>query len=568
MTKNLKFILFSLMLGFGLASCMNHEFEPMTQAEQIQAKYDAAFITYIGEPVSTQTWGFGSVAASRMTRAASTWTDNHKCDWADKLNVVLPEGATKMTAPGWLSTGVYVVPTNGSVSLGWTNFNDGDKIYVLGNVTELKDANYNGTVTFYNVGTLTYSISSGNRHTIINTGTLTINSYGNVGEVYNSGTLNLVKTYNPYYQDPNAKADIPDAMSVFSTGEGSVLMPDGGDFKAAADIHGTLVANGNTKIQNSKTQYICGIKVDGVLDMTQGHLEASDIEATEIDFDGAEIWLTAGGHIKADVISMPNSATAIHEESTSTGFIEVGDIIMGNTNNFEDTFTSNIYFNITGNVDLYAATNIGDKAKKWNNVEDYLAAGYTVKGYTEGDNATGTPACGQPWSVGKTVEVTPETPADTITWKGMIIAEDLSANNASDFDFNDVVFLVGYKNDTTYVKILAAGGELPLYVAQYEIHEALGIGPKEIVNTGWSEAEPVELKIADTRIEPVDIQIIVYKDEELPLPLLAPQGKPAAKIYIPDTNFEWANERENLKEKYPKFKSYVEDENGPEEWWK
>lgn len=41
-------------------SC-SHDFEPMTQGEIAQAKYEAAFIKAFGQPSADQDWGFGSV---------------------------------------------------------------------------------------------------------------------------------------------------------------------------------------------------------------------------------------------------------------------------------------------------------------------------------------------------------------------------------------------------------------------------------------------------------------------------------------------------------------------------
>ena len=557
-----------LLMAFGLmaASCTTSEFENV-YGEDPHADFAKQFTQTFGQVAPNHDWGFGTAVRGASMRAANTWTDNHSCDWADKLNVVLPEGATEMTAPGWLSTGVYVVPTEGSVSLGWANFNDDDKIYILGNVTELKEANYNGKVTFYNVGTLTYSVSSGQRHTIINTGTLTIDNYANVGEVYNSGTLTLKANQYSW----NGKADIPDAMSIFSTGEGSVLMPDGGDFKAAADIHGTLVADDDTKIQNSNTQYICGVKVDGVLDMTQGHLQSSNIEADEITFDGAEIWLTPGGHIKADVIRMPNSATAIYGEATSTGLIEVEDIYFQNTNNFDDSFSANIYFKVTGEIDFSNSTKFGGGAKHYADVEAYNDDNTTLKGYNSSDAASGSPECGQPWSVGTPEEITP----DPEEYWVRIIAEDLAASNGSDFDYNDVVFDAYIDADNkAHIIVRAAGGTMPLYIGEVkeknEVHQMFGVSTSTMVNTGVDGKAidylkgTEELVLDGTYTDYNQIDIIVVNGGKS-YKLEAKKGQAAEKILV-GTDYEWTEERQAVEDKHEGFINYVKH---PEDgkWW-
>lgn len=152
-----------------------------------------------------------------------------------------------------------------------------------------------------------------------------------------------------------------------------------------------------------------------------------------------------------------------------------------------------------------------------------------------------------------------------INYIGMIIGEDLSVQFNSDWDFNDVVFAVGYKNDETYVKILAAGGQLPLYIEGIEIHEALGVNVTDMVNTGLMEVEPVELKISDTKLTPAEIKVAVYKQDNL-IELMAPQGEPAAKIFIPDMKYKWCDERKDIRTVYPKFKTWV-NTNTPEIWW-
>ena len=66
-----------------------------------------------------------------------------------------------------------------------------------------------------------------------------------------------------------------------------------------------------------------------------------------------------------------------------------------------------------------------------------------------------------------------------------IIAEDLSAKEGSDFDFNDVVFDVTFTSDNTAdITLIAAGGTLPLTVAGQEVHSKFGVNTDVMVNTG------------------------------------------------------------------------------------
>ncbi|MBO7538586.1 MAG: hypothetical protein J6T44_04830 [Prevotella sp.] len=173
-----------------------------------------------------------------------------------------------------------------------------------------------------------------------------------------------------------------------------------------------------------------------------------------------------------------------------------------------------------------------------------------------------------------------------------IIAEDLSADDATDFDFNDVVFTVEYKTATTAkVTLYAAGGTLPLKVAGTEVHRAFGYGdPDEnglykMINTGAKAnvngVAPVvlfESLTVDKSKRGNDIEILVDKgkknDQGVYVPnwieLTATGGEPAAKLCVGTdyaTGNKWCAERESIKDKYPEFSKWVAN-NPTLVWWK
>ena len=171
-----------------------------------------------------------------------------------------------------------------------------------------------------------------------------------------------------------------------------------------------------------------------------------------------------------------------------------------------------------------------------------------------------------------------------------VIAEDLSASEASDFDFNDVVFDVEPNAAGTAAKIVlrAAGGIYRLTVAGQEVHEAFAAaypdarygkgedGLYPMINTQpWDrdiKATLIELE-GDFSSEAIrntikDIEIKVYKPgyEVEGAELEAKIGEPACKILV-DQTFNVATERADLGKQYNKFKAFVTGELEGHIWW-
>jgi hypothetical protein len=151
-----------------------------------------------------------------------------------------------------------------------------------------------------------------------------------------------------------------------------------------------------------------------------------------------------------------------------------------------------------------------------------------------------------------------------------IIAEDLSATESSDFDFNDVVFDVTFTSNTTAtITLQAAGGTLPLYVANMEVHQLFEVATNVMVNTvrdaskskgaQWATKEPVSFDISgiDKTKNGKDILIQVKKGDTLHT-LNANTGEPAAKIGVKPT-FVWCDEYEAIETRYPMFKDWVQN---------
>jgi hypothetical protein len=163
----------------------------------------------------------------------------------------------------------------------------------------------------------------------------------------------------------------------------------------------------------------------------------------------------------------------------------------------------------------------------------------------------------------------------------------LTATQASDFDFNDVVLDVTLGNPAT-VTLVAAGGTLQLKVGSnggnggVEVHEAL-LGAAnakngnvyKMVSPGgdvWQEggyAVDITQYITDKDIQTpaaanTKIRIEVYKNGEWQL-LTAPQGESACKLGV-DQTYTILNERQSIKTVYENFVEWA-TLNTISKWW-
>ena len=187
-----------------------------------------------------------------------------------------------------------------------------------------------------------------------------------------------------------------------------------------------------------------------------------------------------------------------------------------------------------------------------------------------------------------------------------VIAEDLSASQRSDFDFNDVVFDVYWThtpgssdNQTVKVIVRAAGGELPIFIGNIdnalEIHklfenvndESRNITSKTMMNTYTGNHyyyKPdgsvnknayicPEVLVEDNWWSGSDIQTIaksikIYvRKSGTDYELTAEKGEAACKIAV-GTDYEWCDEREDINEKYNgNFEKYVKGQIADYEWY-
>ena len=185
-----------------------------------------------------------------------------------------------------------------------------------------------------------------------------------------------------------------------------------------------------------------------------------------------------------------------------------------------------------------------------------------------------------------------------------IMAEDLSVEQASDFDFNDVVFDVEAEfpentSAVTQVKVTlwAAGGTLPLRLNQddnLEVHGLLGVSVPTMTNTHaqgradnkqWFAADDMKDKMPWSGTVTLANNASISKDNfEADVNnnlfvevfkttssggswfvLTAKRGAPACKIGCP-VGTPWAKERINMNNVFTEFKNWVTNDS-PANWY-
>ena len=156
-----------------------------------------------------------------------------------------------------------------------------------------------------------------------------------------------------------------------------------------------------------------------------------------------------------------------------------------------------------------------------------------------------------------------------------IIAEDLSAKESSDFDFNDIVLEVKFGSPAK-VKLTHAGGTLPLRINgndNFEVHKLFGVQVNEMVNTGMGpNKSPVLLhkKGLNVNIENAaqantQLELSVYKNGSWQV-LTAVKGEPACKLAV-GMSYVVLGERVSIKDAYENFVPWATRTGFRSNWW-
>ncbi len=320
------------------------------------------------------------------------------------------------------------------------------------------------------------------------------------------------------------------------------------------------------------------------------------------DNNGNKTQTTITGSNQMDWLHARNGSEMIHIDNFNYG---------NNNDQKVDEGNGTRYYGITLMEDMsrdgITATNQFAFSESWGTANilyyNYYIVQYKDEWYVgfdfEGHKGTDTHNNNEPMQVERDwaftdwiVRISPAVAIESDPDNVCIMAEDLSAEGDTDFDWNDVVFTVEYTSTTTAkVTLYAAGGTLPLTVAGTEVHAAFGYpdpdenGLYKMINTGAKAnvngIAPVVLfnsLTVDKSLRGKDITILVDKgtknEQGVHTPnwieLTATGGKPAAKVCVGvdfATGHKWCAERESIKTKYPKFSQWVL-EDPTRVWWR
>lgn len=636
-----------LMLGvaaLAFASCNKMEFTPSTQAEIDKAKYDAAFINTFGQPDANQTWGFGS-ATRGVTRGNSgddypathvykdaagnviAGANMNANEWADPDKNfggwMVPDALTpgqkarviayfqanpklKFEDPELRHFFVQQVYQGGSAQAGESTETITDAngtSYNSSIMNELSVGEANSHINNYNGGT--YGTEGGA------SGVSVLNNGQHVGGTSHTDQITLM-----------VNVDDTSCFGYKDSATGGTQHNNKMALVSAADIDAWAAANGNPgeAVSDKWNRSFLGFDL-ALLEGDQAYAKNADGDVLYATYDQAPTSPIYGWDGEK-VVLMVESSVVTHEESwgsytetvygdyldeyktimnigwltTNKNFYNAADAVTltGEYNNGEleqTIFTAEGMENVLVFKDVKVPGAQNNKAHVINlkRIKDLVDDGYLPvmnKSLTEWVKVGKSDGYFTDWIV--TLSPAERVVIDTNT-EIRIIAEDLSASSASDFDFNDVVLDVVYGDPAT-VTLQAAGGTLPLRIRtddgkSWEVHHLFGVWVgdenfektkkperQEMVNTGAGpDKDPVVItdfatSIADAAESNTKIHLEVYKGGEWQ-EMTAVQGEPASKLGV-DKSFHWLGERVSIKGSCPLFVDWVNGTNPSYiKWW-
>ena len=581
------------MIGFAavaFAACSNHDFETYTPEQMVKAEYDAKFIAEFGQPNPSHNWGFGVAG----TRAFTRGSNDNKNQWGN------PNIGNWQVPPALTEGQVLRVKTYFQQNPYLTFEAPSYKTYFVQQVYKgYSDANNNFSKEIYKNADPNVEDVIGSNHMdklTVGAGNLHVDNF-NYGTYNNGDSLAVLNTGATDENNPANKhndmitliEDVQPTCVGFNETEASYQHNDHAALVSAATIDAWIEAKYGA---NFGAKCVDGWERDFVgLDY-----EASPLENVLVkNSDGTQKYATYDQYAKKELFWDGKNflrADEVRNNPIVTPYGKNIPVVKINMNQYlgegVNIDQNNLITKFT-KAQIEADKNLNKEGLTINGENDVVdltklfdiigTNGYAVEGSAEKfvKNLGGRDYYYTDWIV--TLSPAKKQTTQTITYEGRIMAEDLTPNESSDWDFNDVVFDYAIKDNKAYILLQAAGGTLPLnvggtlnsdgeVVGGYEVHAAFGLNnTTTMVNTGAGAThDPVALTPLDnkTYTSNADIQIFVKKkvngvEQWMEIPGVV--GEPAGK-FVTDINTDWVDEFANIKYAWGNFTQWVQDGNG------
>jgi len=545
----------ALLMGASFTSCSKDKdlYDPVAQAQNFLKNYEAAFVEVFGQPSADQTWGFGTAAKARVTRAVfangNEWAANDRDDCKymvppaltdEQKNVVIKYFQTVQNPayqdPQWTDYFIQQVYKGGDKP----GENSAEKYKAANGSTDIVGSDHMDHLAAINGDFVDHNEN-------FNHGDCS--EYGNVLDY--KGTLTNVEETYPVNDNEHRHADKINLMLNSTTASfgyynsnSSVRRTEYTGLVSYQTIINTLGAEANC-LNDGWNRSFMGFDFEMMVD--------DQIFAKELDYSAGWSADIPGGFPVKDYIWFEWNGKKYHmlvaEQNMYCGTpLDITDAQVQEAG-FIDNLLAEGYLPVVGGAN-----------KKW------VKVGGCADGYFSDWIVTLTEA--------KHYGDVPPTEEYLDTPDYRIIAEDLNVGDArSDFDFNDIVFDVYYNQlDATKakIKVQAAGGTMPLEIRTAgltaEVHNLFGVATTDMVNTGAGPTvadanKPFFEVTIDKSVADDNIKLYVNNGTaEGPAwnELTAQRGRVASKIKVAHT-YQYCSEREDIEVKYPLFKQWVKD---------
>ena len=532
----------------GCSKEMETNGETTAEADIIQT-YENAFITRFGQPHENQTWGFGSVAGTRVENAnANEWADPNKAYGGLKVPPPLTDAQKAVVIeyfqtvrnptyedPHWTNYFIqqvykgHTAPREGYSPEAYLAANGSTYLYASDYMDHLAaiDGDFVDHINNFNHG------DCSTNETVLDNG-----GNANDGPFHSDKIMYMKESTTASFGYYNSNGSVRRTEYTGLVGFQTIINVLGSKANCLNDGWNRSFMGFDFEQMVGPEIYAKGAMVNGVWD--------NNAFAT-FEFEGNTYYRLTS---ETNMYCADNSEESYKLKNGSTSTV-------GGKANFNDKPGDDIIRDLLSKGYLpYTDT-----------LKDWVKVGGCADGYYSDWIVTLTKA--------NTGNTPPPPPSGFVC---RIIAEDLTVGENSDFDFNDVVFDV-IDNGAT-IRLRAAGGELPLYVAGQEVHDAFatkypGITRSTLVNTGWRGASLdyynyyVDISSGGSYSTPElakGITVMVTKrgsDRELiDIELTARRGKVASKVCV-GSDYLWCAEREDIDSKYHKadgtrlFQQYV-----------